>query len=1295
MPRRKNGELPLPDGWEEGRDYDNKVFFINHNTQQTTWIDPRDRYTKPPTFSDCVGDELPYGWEEVYDNQIGVYYVDHMNQTNQLEDPRQQWRKEQELMLKDYLVTAKDDLEAKKEICTVKEQRLQLAQDEYQHLYDTLTGWKSSRTSLNSNSSVGSTKYDPDLLKADVNLAKKRVERLKHELAQIHAEMKYKQKGLDTLAMVDEKLSGQGVGYNVDDAREIMDEMRIIQKNLHSGEQERLELMQSLAKLKEDFLRTKIGGSSPDVSTLCIPHEKSTTASQTDLRGEFGMTSNRYLAEITRLRLQYDESKCRLSQLKHMLADLEDDMIPGQNESDKDRLLLVQEKEQLLRELRGIDPKGRSVEEIENINKQIAQLGVDLNDAKEISNKQIAERLKRQEKKTEILKDLAETTQKTTLLESQLKSMSMSTLSISSGSSLGSLGSLGSLSESSRGSLSSLSLTDLYGTPSSSSAHLQDLHRRVEKLLQGHSSSISPIHENPVSVAPDIMAAATGGYLQSVLGSSNQDLSSNYSASVPSGQTTNIPTAGIHVSSSLMSASPHSSLTSLSPPISPYDVGPPPTYTQHMNVNVSNISKPPPPYVPQGRFPPQSFNNSVNNTTISNITHFVPQNSSNQSKVALEAYLPTYSKSDSSSVSGQINVNNNTDLPVMSAHGLDNCVNTDNVLSSNNVGRKIQYPDNLDVTSNPPLSPISESSSGVGNNLSGGNTRSVSAAVSDESVAGDSGVFEAVVKREMLDEVLEMAMESAQIQIKLRYDTVESLLTIGIEQARNLAALQFPESSKVCIKAALLPNPETSWVTEPTADVKNPKFSQLFLISIPQRYLLTKTLQVNIFCLQNGRNDECYGCASVSLADFDHREGVSLKWYNVLSFKFMQPDSSSIVGKKSLYSADYIQPSDNISSSEKSSYTSVDSLSGNVSITYSKTETINTQYRETYNNDKVTKLLEASSARLRKVSHSSEGKENQFRLQSTSVPFPKEESSDESTVISSQTSTLTRNQGTEEMEEHADDTLKLTTTDNNDLVDDDMVEDDIDYYAEGLNYVEADIQGFERTLDGLCSSDGSTDLDDHSKTETCDKQTNTTVNVRMKQNIESGRRSQGTGSEGRNSAIRRSQTFSPTGGPGAHYVCKLNRSDSDSSMPLYKRGPFQRNSLQRRSLRWKRTPSSVGLRGGKVVTRTSLDMELDLQASQTRLSHLIDENTRLRELTRKIEEAKARGDTELPAWLSDDEHFQSLLNEADRLKWNLFQEHIQEVRLHLAFRPSICTLNCIKYIITTCDCRDFMFICSL
>lgn len=47
MPRKAgNGQLPLPDGWEEARDYDGKVFYIDHNTKQTSWIDPRDRWVQ-------------------------------------------------------------------------------------------------------------------------------------------------------------------------------------------------------------------------------------------------------------------------------------------------------------------------------------------------------------------------------------------------------------------------------------------------------------------------------------------------------------------------------------------------------------------------------------------------------------------------------------------------------------------------------------------------------------------------------------------------------------------------------------------------------------------------------------------------------------------------------------------------------------------------------------------------------------------------------------------------------------------------------------------------------------------------------------------------------------------------------------------------------------------------------------------------------------------------------------------------------------------------------------------------
>lgn len=50
MPRRRNGEIPLPEGWDVAQDYDGKVYFIDHNTRKTTWIDPRDRWALKHSF---------------------------------------------------------------------------------------------------------------------------------------------------------------------------------------------------------------------------------------------------------------------------------------------------------------------------------------------------------------------------------------------------------------------------------------------------------------------------------------------------------------------------------------------------------------------------------------------------------------------------------------------------------------------------------------------------------------------------------------------------------------------------------------------------------------------------------------------------------------------------------------------------------------------------------------------------------------------------------------------------------------------------------------------------------------------------------------------------------------------------------------------------------------------------------------------------------------------------------------------------------------------------------------------
>lgn len=57
-----------------------------------------------------------------------------MIESTQLEDPRQEWKSIQEQMLREYLSSAQDVLVAKKEIYNVKNERLRLAEDEYNML---------------------------------------------------------------------------------------------------------------------------------------------------------------------------------------------------------------------------------------------------------------------------------------------------------------------------------------------------------------------------------------------------------------------------------------------------------------------------------------------------------------------------------------------------------------------------------------------------------------------------------------------------------------------------------------------------------------------------------------------------------------------------------------------------------------------------------------------------------------------------------------------------------------------------------------------------------------------------------------------------------------------------------------------------------------------------------------------------------------------------------------------------------------------------------------------------------
>uniref|UniRef100_A0A3B4F6F1 Membrane-associated guanylate kinase, WW and PDZ domain-containing protein 1 n=1 Tax=Pundamilia nyererei TaxID=303518 RepID=A0A3B4F6F1_9CICH len=78
---------PLPENWEMAYTENGELYFIDHNTKTTSWLDPRcrDRASRP--LEECDDDELPPGWERIDDPVYGVYYVDHINRKTQYENP--------------------------------------------------------------------------------------------------------------------------------------------------------------------------------------------------------------------------------------------------------------------------------------------------------------------------------------------------------------------------------------------------------------------------------------------------------------------------------------------------------------------------------------------------------------------------------------------------------------------------------------------------------------------------------------------------------------------------------------------------------------------------------------------------------------------------------------------------------------------------------------------------------------------------------------------------------------------------------------------------------------------------------------------------------------------------------------------------------------------------------------------------------------------------------------------------------------------------------------------------------
>ncbi|XP_061848365.1 protein WWC2 isoform X2 [Colius striatus] len=1021
-------------------------------------------------------------------------------------------------MLKDYLMIAQDALSTQKELYQVKEQRLALALDEYVRLNDAYKEKSSSRTSLFSGSS-SSTKYDPDILKAEISTTRLRVKKLKRELSQMKQELLYKEQGFETLQQIDQKMSGGQSGYELCEAKAILSELKSIRKAISSGEREKQDLMKSLAKLREKFnLDQTVETSEPDLSSrsvnsqLCFSRQTLDTGSQTDISGEVGARSRSNIAEKVRLSLQYAEAKRSMANLKIELSKLDSEAWPGALDVEKEKLMLINEKEELLKELQFITPRKRTQDELEQLEAERKRLEEELLSVKSTPSQALAERLKLEERRKELVRKLEETTKLTTFLHSQLRSLSASTLSVSSGSSLGSLASSrGSLNTSSRGSLNSLSSTELYYNQGDQIADL-DYQYKLDFILQEKSGyvpsgPITTIHENEV--------VSSHGRL-------------SYSDS---------PSAADHPKlteppKSVTSLSSRSSLSSLSPPGSPLVLE-------------------------------AAFSVSAQDSPLHHLT----------------------TDFEDCDLSGDF-------------AGISLCENQILLDSEVRAGSRIPTGDkDLSEGIRQPLPSLHEGSSGVdlprtrAGHLLEEKTACVSAAVSDESVAGDSGVYEASVKQPNETEDIAYGeddattLEAAQVQIGLRYDHSNSSFVIIIARLKNLPAFSVPLGSKVYIRVAVLPSsPDSSCLfrTRVHPAMETISFNEIFRAAISQVTVLQKTLRIDVCAVSRSHREECLAGTQISLADLSFSNETCTLWYNLLPCKQIPGRRTKEQNEESVF-------------------------------------LLSKQASDSLDLDAVSALLERTSAELEAVEQE-----------------------------------LAEDEEEEEQEQRGseEDWLEMLVEASDEIVDEE--EDGIKLAREGdctddMGLL-SDAPGTKEDKDKEKSDEAHESQQATVILTMVDKETNTEESGKEKAAVRPKDRGSWSSRQRpfvRSSMIVRSQTFSP--GERNQYICRLNRSDSDSST-LAKKSLFVRNATERRSLRVKRPVCQPIMRRAtqECPVRTSLDLELDLQASRTRQSRLNDELQALRDLKQKLEEMKGRGETDLPLCVLEDERFQKLLKQAEK-----------------------------------------------
>ncbi|XP_031735719.1 protein WWC3-like [Anarrhichthys ocellatus] len=228
-------------------------------------------------------------------------------------------------------------------------------------------------------------------------------------------------------------MSSSQTNYKLDEAQAIFSELRSIKKSISTGEKERQDLIQCLAKLTVNFQNSlsvqdsagEVTNSTGTAGDSCNLQQYCDTGCQTDIMGE----DSTHLVDKVKVNWQYEEAKKKVQSIQHQLAQLDSESWSGRAEADRDRdfMQLLREKEALLQELILVSKQQHSAETLLQLEEERSRLEEEVQRAHSSQSQGANQRILQQEKRNALLRQLEEATRITTYLHSQLKRCSTHT----------------------------------------------------------------------------------------------------------------------------------------------------------------------------------------------------------------------------------------------------------------------------------------------------------------------------------------------------------------------------------------------------------------------------------------------------------------------------------------------------------------------------------------------------------------------------------------------------------------------------------------------------------------------------------------------------------------------------------------------------------------------------------------------------------------------------------------------------------------------------------------------------